>query len=874
MNSYKEKKDDTLVEMTLLGNEKAYEELVTRHESSVKGTAYKVTGNQFSAEDAAQDAFISAWVNLDSLQNREKFGAWVCSIAKNCARNLVCHYASAVADISLNLLENTDLFASDASGLLEQLELSEFSARERDEKLRSAVEALNDKIRQTVQLHYFEGLSVAQIAEKLSLPLGTVKWRLSEGRKQLRKEYGIMEKTYDENESLVARVMRQVEELKLWRLKNDRTGFEKDYRAVLSNVEALGDSKEKDHMLADVLLRGYWWLDTEKNKEMLVKIKAAAEKSHNEDVMQSVMAVESKEYRGQKKIDYMRNTQIPYLEEHNFVKAVGYVWFWMGYEYLEKGHYEKGMEAYQRVLELLTPMDVYYANALAAIHSEKKKKEAGVSERKAFIRATGEVYRYIGDCLYFWEQPGYSKGMVGDQNGSLFWNCSHCDGAIFDSNMKVGEARESSDKKVKLYLKEKGVTVATSSERFEDCSVYVWEGNAFSFKYVETAFCPNVGMIRQIIKKDDDEVVEWQLSDYVIRGGEGLMPFAQGNLWKYACLNQEEGEICSRENVFEVTGYEDNRAVVASYSFAYVKGYDESSWYGNMLWARREYCHETEEIVYDMDIPLRRAAQLAVTTRQKRHTAIASDVMRRITRTDPIANPDYTEKGRWNFFEYDRVEKNDHKTVLKDGSFNCSFEWKDMGACGDSGRPVLHNFLYDMLNQAAGCIWSDEWVGGYHWECDREYDYRQKIHLILDVQDGQIVDTPAGRFENCRQISLNIIGLSGGWHYRGGKKNYWFAPNVGIVKYESPYKNETLMSEWILTEFSGEGAGYFPVSDGFFRRYEAVGLTNGWHAWVEYTFDEDETGMIMFRNALGTQDRANYEADLAEKKRKQEESKK
>ena len=37
-----------------------------------------------------------------------------------------------------------------------------------------------------------------------------------------------METTYNENESLVRRVMRQVEELKLWRLKNDRSGFEAD----------------------------------------------------------------------------------------------------------------------------------------------------------------------------------------------------------------------------------------------------------------------------------------------------------------------------------------------------------------------------------------------------------------------------------------------------------------------------------------------------------------------------------------------------------------------------------------------------------------------------------------------------------------------
>lgn len=47
MNGFKDKKDGALVELSLLGNEKAYEELVIRYEKSVKGTALKVTENEF-----------------------------------------------------------------------------------------------------------------------------------------------------------------------------------------------------------------------------------------------------------------------------------------------------------------------------------------------------------------------------------------------------------------------------------------------------------------------------------------------------------------------------------------------------------------------------------------------------------------------------------------------------------------------------------------------------------------------------------------------------------------------------------------------------------------------------------------------------------
>ncbi len=55
MTHHTNKTDCTLVELTLLGNESACEELILRHECAVMGTAYKVTNNTHSAEDASED---------------------------------------------------------------------------------------------------------------------------------------------------------------------------------------------------------------------------------------------------------------------------------------------------------------------------------------------------------------------------------------------------------------------------------------------------------------------------------------------------------------------------------------------------------------------------------------------------------------------------------------------------------------------------------------------------------------------------------------------------------------------------------------------------------------------------------------------------
>ena len=176
MTHYVNHPDDTLVELSLLGDQAAFEELVSRHEGSVIGTAFKITENQFSAQDASQDAFVSAWINLDRLKSREKFGPWVCSIAKNKARTLVIHYRNAIPDISLDLLTNVSDEENDE--ILEMLGLTQDDSAQ---ELHTAVEALSENIRQTIKLHYFEGLSIAEIAKALSLPAGPVKWRLSQG---------------------------------------------------------------------------------------------------------------------------------------------------------------------------------------------------------------------------------------------------------------------------------------------------------------------------------------------------------------------------------------------------------------------------------------------------------------------------------------------------------------------------------------------------------------------------------------------------------------------------------------------------------------------------------------------------------------------
>lgn len=211
--NYREMTDEMLVLLTLSRDEAAFEELVIRHRKAALLIAGKVTKNLYTAEDAVQDAFLTAWQRLDTLREPAKFGPWVCRIARFRAINLAQRYRDYIPfDEVENYLEDP---AEDISAY--------YDDRLETELLRACVEKLSEKIGTVIRLHYFEGLSVSEIAAKIRLKEGTVKSRLSAGREQIRKELGYMDQN-NANETLVEAIMHRVEEFKEWRLK-ERQGW-------------------------------------------------------------------------------------------------------------------------------------------------------------------------------------------------------------------------------------------------------------------------------------------------------------------------------------------------------------------------------------------------------------------------------------------------------------------------------------------------------------------------------------------------------------------------------------------------------------------------------------------------------------------------
>ncbi len=829
--SYQNLKDESLVMLTLAGEQNAYEALVKKYQSAVLACAMSVTRREFMAEDAAQDAFVTAWMKLDTLNEPEKFGAWVCRIAKNCAKNMLRRYRSVVP---LETVENYEYDSEDSP-------IEELARAQDSRELRLTVSRLPEKVKQIIELHYFEGLSIADIADRLRISQGTVKSQLHDGRKKIRKELCAMNEKW--NDTLVEKVMKKVAELKLWQLKNSKDGFEVVYKDVLREVEELPESDRKYHALADVLMHGWWWTEGEKNDALFARIKEAAELGHNEDVMRFVVTREDSKVPRAGRIEFIRDKQIPYLEKAGFTQTCGYEWYSLAGKLYNDQKYDEALEANAKALALLDKTDCTYGVALNKPWLwERMRGEYKDRDWTSYaVGCRGDKLRFVGGKLRYWQSDLAGEGSITSANEELhhiFASASRCDGIFFDNSLEVGSVITGSDGATLTFVSD-SETVSTPAGEFENCRL--WETNRFDEDLGRSVYRvyykAGVGIVKLAIKTVF-LTESASLASYTVKGGEGLLPLAQGNEWSYA---YDCDPAYLKSELHYCVYFADGETVMIESTDSLERiAYDENSWSDMMGMIRAEYFTSNDGKVHDVAPAIERADMLAVTDFQKVHTKVAASVVRRIIATNPQTNPDFTARGHWNFIRINCIAKKNGKVFATNRDGRWSFELKR--SC-DGIEPLLCNHIYGMLEDGARYLWSDEWKIGA--DAIVEYDcYGDAIRTALTCTEGGTVTTKAGTFENTLKLSLDITGMEDGVEYRGGHKEYYFAEGIGIVKMISDYCDGCKQAVYELTEYDGMGEGYMPFEDGMRRKYEAIGLTDGFYASSEYFYAADEFGDI------------------------------
>lgn len=154
----------------------AFDHLVRDFEGMVYGVAYRQLSDTQLAEDAAQEAFLTAYKRIAQLKEVSAFPAWLKRIVLTHSDRLMRRQ-----DPSSELIDEQNQIAATQPTPEAQLETNELRQR-----VRLAVEALPESARDVTRDYYLRGDSQREISERLNIPLATVKKRLQYARQHLR----------------------------------------------------------------------------------------------------------------------------------------------------------------------------------------------------------------------------------------------------------------------------------------------------------------------------------------------------------------------------------------------------------------------------------------------------------------------------------------------------------------------------------------------------------------------------------------------------------------------------------------------------------------------------------------------------------------
>jgi RNA polymerase sigma-70 factor (ECF subfamily) len=163
------------------GDEEAYRQVVTRHETIAFRTAWLITRSAADAEEAAQDGFMKAYRALARFRPGAPFRPWLLKIVANEARNRRASAArhERLAVRAAEERREVDAVPSPEAALLR---------RERHERLLAAIDRLDDADRTVIACRYLLELSEAETAAVIGKRLGTVKSRTSRALARLRSD--------------------------------------------------------------------------------------------------------------------------------------------------------------------------------------------------------------------------------------------------------------------------------------------------------------------------------------------------------------------------------------------------------------------------------------------------------------------------------------------------------------------------------------------------------------------------------------------------------------------------------------------------------------------------------------------------------------
>ena len=168
--------DYELVQSASAGDEKAFEELVSRYKNLVYSVILRMVADAEDANDLAQEVFIKVYRNLDKYSPEFKFSTWVMRIATNTVIDF--RRKKKQAFVSMDDMETE----------LPDIATPENTYLEKEEKeiLKNAINKLPDMYKLPIVMYHLEGMSYQEISSSLGVGMSKIKNRIFRGRKLLK----------------------------------------------------------------------------------------------------------------------------------------------------------------------------------------------------------------------------------------------------------------------------------------------------------------------------------------------------------------------------------------------------------------------------------------------------------------------------------------------------------------------------------------------------------------------------------------------------------------------------------------------------------------------------------------------------------------
>jgi len=186
--------DRILVDRFRSGDLNAFDEMVNRYWDRIYAMVSQLLRNQQDAEEVTQDAFIRAHRGLTNFRGDSSFSTWLYQIATNLARNRYWYWWRRKRDKTLSF--DAPVSAESETTLAEIIPADVITpedatvTQEFVDRVAAGMEQLSEKHREILVLRNVQNLAYEEIAEILSISVGTVKSRIARARESLKEILG------------------------------------------------------------------------------------------------------------------------------------------------------------------------------------------------------------------------------------------------------------------------------------------------------------------------------------------------------------------------------------------------------------------------------------------------------------------------------------------------------------------------------------------------------------------------------------------------------------------------------------------------------------------------------------------------------------